>query len=558
MSVGCALALTACDSVRGPGFSTAPAPAAPIAIVQDQPAPATIGGHIWSNDRRDPAGSLRSPYMLPGSGTPQVQWEMEFEGGLSGGPAIAADGTLYIGARAGELHAVSADGKILWSVRIPATPVGAPALNSIGQILVADEQGGVSMVNPAGKFMWRYVHPDGKAAIAGPVVDAMGNVYVASDGFILSLDPVGTPRWRAQAPFAHAVTAPRIKGGNLFFKDIVLSTRGGAQQLQESPDDADQFIAGADGRVYLMNKTALLEWRSNETTNELAELFRAAWTSTYTYENVIDAMVWTPQLSWALLTEEDKSRMVWIDGAGNALGSYALSMRDPRIIGVSNNGMQFVCGEQANQQVRCDAVRPLATVSDWSVELAVISDDGTFGDGAMVAGGALSAETLYVATLTGKLYALGYAPQTPAVADAAPAPTQAGFFPPDPTLDPTVRARLMATALSAPTATAPAPATRDVPAKTATVAPASATETPSPSATPTAASSFLSAQCSVQKETVLRSVPSVSAPELLTLRPDGGHAVFLISGATGDEWAYVRVGRRLGWLLLADIACEGI
>jgi hypothetical protein len=62
----------------------------------------------------------------------------------------------------------------------------------------------------------------------------------------------------------------------------------------------------------------------------------------------------------------------------------------------------------------------------------------------------------------------------------------------------------------------------------------------------------------VRRETVLRNVPSVSAPELLTLRLDGGNAVFLISGAAGDEWVYVRVGRRLGWLLLEDIACDGL
>jgi outer membrane protein assembly factor BamB len=570
-----AFLLTACDSLPSFGPSTtnnttaagtiAPAQAAaPVAIVQDQPAPATVGGHVWSSERRDPSGSLRSPYMLPGTGVPVVQWELEFEGGLSGGPAVAADGTLYIGSRAGELHAISADGKALWSVRIPAAPVGSPALNPIGQILVADEQGGVSMIDPTGKLLWRYVAPEGKAAIAGPVIDATGNVYVASDGFVLSLDPVGTPRWRAPAPFAHAVTAPRIKGGNLFFKDIVLSTRGGAQQLPESPDDADQFIAGADGRVYLMNKNALLEWRSGETSNELAEQSRSAWTAVYTYENIIDAMVWTPQLSWALLSEEDTSRVVWIDGAGNALGSYGMAMRDSRMLGVSNNGIQFVCGEQANQQVRCDAIRPLANVPDWSVELSVVSDDGSFGDGPMVAGGALAPESLYIATLTGKLFALGYPPQElaqpPAVADAAITPAQAGFFPPDPTLNPTMKAQLLETAVSVPTATAPAleeTATPEAPVATATQA---ATETPFPTATPTPAppGSILSAQCLVQKQTVMRNVPSVSAPELLTLQPDGGNSVFLISGASGDEWAYVRVGRRLGWLLLADITCDGI
>jgi hypothetical protein len=56
----------------------------------------------------------------------------------------------------------------------------------------------------------------------------------------------------------------------------------------------------------------------------------------------------------------------------------------------------------------------------------------------------------------------------------------------------------------------------------------------------------------------MRNAPSEGAPELVTIQPDAPNPVYLIAGASGDAWVYVRVGRRLGWLPLVSLRCAGL
>jgi sugar lactone lactonase YvrE len=571
--VSAALLLSACsEGLTAP--LQQPVTAQQVITIEEQPVAPTLGGHLWGNDRRDPAGTLRTPYQLPAQAQPTLLWELEFEGGLAGGPAIDRDGMIYVGTRAGDLHALNPDGKVRWTVRLPAIPVGAPALNTIGQIVIADERGGATVLGPNGAQVWRYVQPETRPAIAGPVVDLSGNVYIISDGSLLSIDPTGSPRWRASLPLAHTTPNLRIKGPHLFFKDVVISTRTGAVQLAESPEEGDQFVSGADGRMYLMNRASLLEWRTVSETNQLASVSSMDWTRAFTYENAIDALVWTPGLSWALLDDDTRSRIVWAGEQGTPLGVYDLPIRDTRVIAVGNLGEQYLCGELENERVRCDAIRPVTAVSDWSIELEVLVDDGTFGDGPMVVGGALLQDKLLIATLTGRFFALGQ-PGVPAVAQsggsanadpaATPLPTSAGLFPPDPTRNATAVAALdqqslptvapatvtaLATAAPLPTLT-----TEPTTAPTPTPVP---TQTPTPAATATSALGILSSQCDVLTATVMRNAPSEGAPELVTIQPDAPNPVYLIAGASGDAWVYVRVGRRLGWLPLVSLRCAGL
>ena len=65
------------------------------------------GGHQWATARHDPYGTLTITATGPIS--PTVAWSRRFDGGLTGGPAIDADGGIYVAVTDGALAAVDSD-----------------------------------------------------------------------------------------------------------------------------------------------------------------------------------------------------------------------------------------------------------------------------------------------------------------------------------------------------------------------------------------------------------------------------------------------------------------
>lgn len=104
----------------------------------------TPGGHLWAAGRHDPQGTYWADAVGPAQA--EIAWTLNVEGGWASGPAIAADGTLYLLTQDGRLRAVDPAGQALWSVKLPGKPFGAPALNAEGQIYLLDNEGVLYML----------------------------------------------------------------------------------------------------------------------------------------------------------------------------------------------------------------------------------------------------------------------------------------------------------------------------------------------------------------------------------------------------------------------------
>ncbi len=70
-------------------------------------------------------------------------------------------------------------------------------------------------------------------------------------------------------------------------------------------------------------------------------------------------------------------------------------------------GELYVCGERSIARLRCDALQPGASNSQWTVEFDVAPMGGAFREQSMIAGGALAGDRLIVVSVTGKVIALG-------------------------------------------------------------------------------------------------------------------------------------------------------
>jgi len=135
-------------------------------------------------------------YALNPDGT--LKWRHQTGGPLSS-PAIAADGTVYVGSNDGYLNALSADGTLKWRYQTACQIHTSPALATDGTVYFGAEDSCVYAINQDGSLKWRYV--TGGLARSSPAIASDGTVYVgSSDLRLYAFDPSGALRWSYETP----------------------------------------------------------------------------------------------------------------------------------------------------------------------------------------------------------------------------------------------------------------------------------------------------------------------------------------------------------------------
>ena len=118
--------------------------------------------------------------------TGTIRWTFPTAGFVSSAPAIAADGTIYVGSEGGHggsgatLYALSPTGDLLWSYVADGAFRSSPAIGADGIIYVTAGNR-VLAIQPDGTLLWHYAAARGLAMIASPAIGADGTLYVAGD-----------------------------------------------------------------------------------------------------------------------------------------------------------------------------------------------------------------------------------------------------------------------------------------------------------------------------------------------------------------------------------------
>jgi peptide/nickel transport system permease protein len=379
-------------------------------LVSNRPQPAVLtpAGALWASERRDPPGTLRIAQTLPAT-APKLKWMFEAKDRLSGGPAVASDGTVYLATATPELLALNPDGTQRWAVALTAKPLGAVAINADGSILVADEDGGVSAFDATGKPGFRYTPATPRRPLSGPVTDSAGNAVLALDGEMVMIDRAGQEQWRVRTPYSFFSPVPRLTERFVFFKDLVVGMRSGQVLVKESREDLDQFITGFDGNLYLISNTDLVAWQSTDEGASLSRLARLTWTREFPGRSPADGTVWQNGDIWVFVGNAfGAGRVIWLDASGNVVQAYTPDSVGLRWIGIDASGLQVICGEVNLSSIRCEGVRPREDAAAWTIDLesnaAVDFSRGT----TLATGGALTADRIYVSTEGTRFFALGW------------------------------------------------------------------------------------------------------------------------------------------------------
>lgn len=177
--------------------------------------------------------------------------------GVESSPAVSADGsTLYIGSDGGKLYSLrSSDGGINWERALGAGISSSPAIATNGTIYVGTGDGNLCAVSPTGTILWKF--STGGIVFSSPAIGGDGTIYIGSfDQHLYAITPAGDLKWKFETGGA-VFSSPAIGAdGTIYFgsrdqRMYALNSEGAKiwDFLTNGPVDASPVL-GADGTVY--------------------------------------------------------------------------------------------------------------------------------------------------------------------------------------------------------------------------------------------------------------------------------------------------------------------
>ena len=95
-------------------------------------------------------------YMYALSADGSSKWRYQTGGAITSSPALAADGSIYFGSSDAYIYALDADGSQKWRYQTDAAVATAPSIGADGAVYFASNDQQVYALNPDGELLWSY------------------------------------------------------------------------------------------------------------------------------------------------------------------------------------------------------------------------------------------------------------------------------------------------------------------------------------------------------------------------------------------------------------------
>ncbi len=187
-------------------------------------------------------------------GTPK--WFFRAQDEIKSAPAVGSDGSVYFGSRDRRLYAVRADGKKRWEFQTRGWVDSSPALAHDGTVYFGSWDKGFYALNPDGKERWRFTASG--EIVSSPAIGADGTIYFGShDRKLYALAPDGHKRWEFAAGGA-ILSSPALNRDHcLYFTSVdgclyALNLDGTLRwRLRTGGTTESSPVIGMDGTIYL-------------------------------------------------------------------------------------------------------------------------------------------------------------------------------------------------------------------------------------------------------------------------------------------------------------------
>lgn len=209
-----------------------------------------IGTEVGASTATTPAGKL---FAISPTGA--SKWVFSTNEWIDSTPAVAPDGTVYFGCWDGFLYAVNPDGTQKWKRDLGAFVSASPAIGADGTIYIGTGSGNLYAVNPDGSIKWFF--PTLYWIEASPAIAPDGTIYIGSDdNNFYAIKPEGTEKWHYTVGNDIASSAAIGADGTIYVgsRDLNLyafTPSGGVKWKFQTTDMIDASpVLGNDGTVY--------------------------------------------------------------------------------------------------------------------------------------------------------------------------------------------------------------------------------------------------------------------------------------------------------------------
>jgi len=338
----------------------------------------------WSEFGENNNNTGQSTYNGPINGF--TIWTFTTEGRIQyAGPAIGADGIIYIGSYDGNLYALNPDGTLKWKFatgRLYSTPT----IGADGTIYVGSYDGNLYALNPDGTLKWSYTA--GTRIYGSPAIAEDGTIYVGSyDKKIYALNPDGSLKWTYTA------------GSYVYYAQPAIA------------EDGTIYVGTYDGNVYALNPDGTVKWSYTAGTRIYGSVSIGADGTIYvgSYDGNLYALNPDGTLKWNYTTEF----YICSSPAIGADGTIYIGSRDSKLYALNPDGTlkwsytaggQFygapVIGADGIIYIGCRDNNVYALNPDGTLNWTYTTGDTIYNSGAIGADG-----TFYIGSYDGKLYA---------------------------------------------------------------------------------------------------------------------------------------------------------
>ncbi len=190
------------------------------------------------------------------------KWKFNTKGTIAGSPAISDDGTIYFGtmwesATGHRIWAINPDGTEKWQYKTGSDITSSPAIGNDGTIYIGSMDKYLYAMNPNGTLKWRY--KTGNVVKGPPSIADDGTIYIGSfDGYLYALYQNGTLKWKCKVGLG-TETNPSIAengiiyvGGEKLYSIYPNGTKKWSFNLGENKHIEESSPAiSADGTIYI-------------------------------------------------------------------------------------------------------------------------------------------------------------------------------------------------------------------------------------------------------------------------------------------------------------------